>query len=429
MCGIVGIYNFDKKDVKGELIEMMLRLQHRGKDSFGISYNKKGEEIVSFKKKGMVDSDLNIDMKDIISCVGHLKYRTSNMSQTREEDIQPIVNKKISLSHNGNIPNVDGFDTQHILDVILAYNGTIKNSLINLIKTIPAAYSLVIQYEEKIYLLKDRYGIRPLCYGFKGNNTYISSETIGLQNCNNIVEVESGQIIEIDKKGIREIYRHPDTFDNICAFEFIYFMNPNSFYKDIMIDSIRKNLSNKLVKLNYREKEENDIVVGVPNSGIIYGEEYARLLGLKYQQLIMKNTDERSFISSDKEKIVKTCHKKFAFDKEKINGKNIIIIDDTIVRGNVMKYICENLKKWGVNKIHVRIPSPPVVDICQLGIPINDKSELLMNNHSLDEVSNILNCDTIQFLNKEDLDDIPFQLYTECFGGGIKKEIISYLKK
>ena len=137
----------------------------------------------------------------------------------------------------------------------------------------------------------------------------------------------------------------------------------------------------------------------------------------------MKNTDERSFISSDKEKIVKTCHKKFAFDSEKINGKNIIIIDDTIVRGNVMKYICENLKKCGANKIHIRIPSPPVVDICQLGIPINNKSELLMNNHSLNEVSNILNCDTIQFLNKEDLDDIPFQLYTECFGGGIKKEI------
>ena len=429
MCGIVGIYNFDKKDVKDEIIEMLLSLQHRGKDSFGISYNKKGEDIISFKKKGMVGDDLNIDMKDIISCVGHLKYRTSNMSQTREGDIQPIVNKKISLSHNGNIPNVDGFDTQHILDVILSYNGTIKNALINLIKTIPAAYSLVIQYEEKVYLLKDRYGIRPLSYGFKGNNTYISSETIGLQYCNNIVEVESGQIIEIDKKGIREIYKHPDTYDNICAFEFIYFMNPNSFYKDIMVDSIRKNLSSKLVNLNNREKEENDIVVGVPNSGIIYGEEYARLLDLKYQQVIMKNTDERSFISSDKEQIVKTCHKKFAFDDEKINGKNIIIIDDTIVRGNVMKYICENLKKCGADKIHIRIPSPPVVDICQLGIPINNKSELLMNNHSLHEVSNILNCDTIQFLNKEDLDDIPFQLYTECFGGGIKGEIVSYLKK
>ena len=114
----------------------------------------------------MVENDLDIDMKDIISCVGHLKYRTSNMSQTIESDIQPIINK-FPTSHNGNIPNVDGFDTQHILDVILAYNGTIKNALINLIKTIPAAYSLVIQYEEK-YTFFDRYGIRPLSYGFKG---------------------------------------------------------------------------------------------------------------------------------------------------------------------------------------------------------------------------------------------------------------------
>lgn len=426
MCGIAAIYNFEKKEINEEIIEMMKKLQHRGKDSFGISYVN-GSNVEVFKKKGLIE-DIQLNFKKPISCVGHLKYRTSNMKETKNEDIQPITNENISLSHNGNIPNVDGFDTQHIFDMVINYNGTFKNSLINVIKTIPAAYSLVLQKHDKIYILKDRYGIRPLSYGFKGNNIYISSETVALEYCNNIVEVESGQIIEIDKKGIREIYRHTENYDNICAFEFIYFMNPQSFYKDIMIDGIRKNLITKCVEREKVSFSKDYIVVGVPNSGIIYGEEYSRLLGLKYKQLITKNTNERSFISSNQNEIEKTCHKKFIFNKENINGSKIIVIDDTIVRGNVMKYICSSLRECGAKEIHLRIPSPPVIDICQLGIPINSKEELIMNGREVHEVSEILGINSLSFLEKEDLSCIPFETYNECFGGGIRKEIISYLK-
>jgi len=426
MCGIIGIYNFENKDINEEIIEMMKKLQHRGKDSFGISYIDKTGNVFSYKQKGMV-SDFTLNLKDIISCVGHLKYRTSNMSKNTI-DSQPIIGNKITISHNGNIPNVDGFDTQHIFDMIVNYNGSFKNSLINLIKTIPAAYSLVIQKESKVYILKDRYGIRPLSYGFKGNNIYISSETIGLEYCNNISEVESGQIIEIDNKGIREIYRDKNTWDNICAFEFIYFMNPHSFYKDITIESIRKLLVNKLVDKETIKFSKNDIVVGVPNSGILYAEEFSVLLGLKYEQVITKNTNERTFISSNKKQIEKTCHKKFFFNKDNINGKNIIVVDDTIVRGNVMGYICNNLKECGAKEIHIRIPSPPVIDICQLGIPINSKDELIMTNKDIGEIINIFGVNSLSFLEKDDLNEIPFDTYRECFGCGIKKEILSYLK-
>ena len=210
MCGVVGIYNFDKKEgVLDELLQMMKKLQHRGKDSYGISLKESKRGLKLFQKKGMVD---NIDFHSddvIISCVGHLKYRTSNMLEIDEDNIQPITNNTVSVSHNGNIPNINGFDTQHIFDLIVNYNGTFQKSLINVIKTIPAAYSLVVQNGNTIYIMKDRYGIRPLSYGFKKNNVYISSETIGLEGCNNIEELESGQIIEIDRKGVREIYKHP----------------------------------------------------------------------------------------------------------------------------------------------------------------------------------------------------------------------------
>tara|TARA_Y100000590_G_C15722067_1_gene1013852 strand:+ start:411 stop:1709 length:1299 start_codon:yes stop_codon:yes gene_type:complete len=431
MCGIVGIYNFDKnKCILDELLEMMNKLQHRGKDSYGISLKKiKKEDIQSFRKKGMVDNTYFEDPGDtIISCVGHLKYRTSNMSETCEDNIQPITNNNLSVSHNGNVPNIEGFDTQHIFDLIVNYNGSFKNSLINLIETIPAAYSLLIQKDNSIYLLKDRYGIRPLSYGFKKNNIHISSETIGLTGCNNIEEIESGQIIEIDKKGIREIYRHQNTCDNLCAFEFIYFMNPYSFYKDILIKSVRERLVNRLVEKEISIFSKDYIVVGVPNSGIIYGEEYSNLLSLNYEQIIMKNTDERTFISPNIKEIQKTCHKKFKYDKTRINGNKIIIIDDTIVRGNVMKYICSSLRECGAKEIHIRIPSPPVIDICQLGIPINTKEELIMFNKTETEVCSILGVNSLIFLEKEDLNTIPFNTYQECFGGGIKEEISSYMK-
>ncbi len=429
MCGIACIYNFDKNEgILNELLKIMNKLQHRGKDSYGICLKELKGGIKSFRESGMVGDTHFKENNIIISCVGHLKYRTSNMSQTREQDIQPITNDIISLSHNGNIPNVTGFDTQHIFDLISNYNGTFKNSLINIIKTIPAAYSLIVQKGDSIYIMKDRYGIRPLSYGFKKNNIYISSETIGLEGCNNIEEVHSGQIIEIDKKGLREIYRHQTTYDNICAFEFIYFMNPYSFYKNILIKSIREQLVNKLVEKEILFFSKEHIVVGVPNSGIIYGEEYAKLLSLKYEQLIVKNTDERTFISSNLEEIQKTCHKKFKYDETKIRGKKIIVIDDTIVRGNVMNYICKSLKECGAKEIHIRIPSPPVIDICQLGISINTHDELIMFNKTEADVCSILGIDSLVFLEKSDLDIIPFNTYHECFGGGIKEEITSYNK-
>ncbi len=429
MCGIVGIYNFDKNEcILDELLKMMHKLQHRGKDSYGISFKKK-EGIKNIREKGMID---NIYFEDegtsILSCVGHLKYRTSNMTETSEDNIQPITNKDLSVSHNGNVPNINGFDTQHIFDLIVNYNGSFKNSLINLIKTIPAAYSIVIQKDDSMYILKDRYGVRPISYGFKKNNIYISSETIGLTGCNNIQEIESGQIIEINKKGIREIYRHSDTYDNLCAFEFIYFMNPYSFYKNILIKDVREKLVNKLVEKEISIFSNEFIVVGVPNSGIIYGEEYSRLLSLNYEQVIMKNTDERTFISQNIEDIQKTCHKKFKYDHTRIKGRKIIIIDDTIVRGNVMKYICRSLRDYGAAEIHIRIPSPPVIDICQLGIPINTKEELIMFNKTETEVCSMLEVNSLVFLEKDDLSIIPFNTYQECFGGGIKEEISSYME-
>ena len=427
MCGILGIYNTDKKEILNEIFEIMTKLQHRGKESYGISLKEYNGKLKHLHKIGKINN-FNINEENtIVSCIGHLKYRTSNMLNKNITNIQPIINNNISISHNGNIPNIVGFDTQHILDLIVNFNGTFENSLINLIKTVPAAYSLIVQYNDTIYILKDRYGIRPLSYGFKDNNVYISSETIAIKDCRGIKELESGQIIEINEKGIREIYKYHKTNDNICAFEFIYFMNSNSFYKNIPIKLIRENLACKLVEKEKLKFSKEYIVVGVPNSGIVYGEKYSKLLSLNYEQIIQSNTKERTFISPNIQDIQNSCHKKFKYDKQKINGSKIIVLDDTIVRGNVMKYICSSLREYGAKEIHIRIPSPPVIDICQLGIAINSKEELIMIDKNKEEVCSTLNVESLEFLEMSDLDIIPFDTYKECFGGGIEKDIIEYM--
>jgi len=427
MCGIVGIYNYENKnDIINETLTIMKKLQHRGKDSFGLSFLNKSN-IETIKKKGSI-SDFKIEIIDnIVSCIGHLKYRTSNMNNDITiDEICPIGDNNLSIVHNGNIPNIDSFDTKYIYDMIKNF-GDIKGGLINLINTIPASYSIIVQYGNLMYILKDKYSIRPLSYGYKDKNIYISSETVGLEGCKNIVEINGGQIIEIDENGIREIYQHDIYYNNICAFEFIYFMNPNSFYKDVSVKSVREIFARCLAKRENVNFNDEYIVIGVPNSGIIYGKEYSKVLNLKYEQLILKNTDERTFISIDEKMAKQTCHKKFKFVEDELNDKKVIIIDDTIVKGNVMKYIISEFKKCGVSEIHIRIPSPPIIDICQLGIPINNKDDLIMYNRNIEEVCRILDINSLIFLEKEDLNVIPFDTYKECFGGGIKKEITDYV--
>ena len=432
MCGIAGIYNHDKSDnILNKTLDIMKNLQHRGKDSFGISFY--NNEINIIKKKGQL-KNFQLDVMDnIISCIGHLKYKTSNMNNKNIniDEIQPICdikNKNIAIVHNGNVPNLEIFDTKYIYDIIVKFKD-IKNGLIYLIDKIPASYSIIVQYYDNLYILKDKYSIRPLSYGYKNNNIYIASETVGLKDCKNIKEVNGGQILEINNDGINVIYNHNIYYDNICAFEFIYFMNPNSFYKNISVKNIREILAKRLTMRENIKFNDEYIVIGVPNSGIIYAKEYSKILNLKYLQLIQKNTDERSFISIDEKLAKETCHKKFIFLKDKLKDKKVIIIDDTIVKGNVIRHIINNLKECGVNEIHIRIPSPPVIDICQLGIPINDCNKLLMYNKNTEMICEILGINSLIYLEKDDLDMIPFHTYKECFGGGISDEIIGFNKQ
>ena len=430
MCGITGIYDKDNDDNNLSYLLISLKhIQHRGKDSCGISYGSDNSKIKTLKDKGTVHNVFgNRNMEgNVKQCIGHVRYTTSTAnsnSNSNFNEIQPISNSTLSLVHNGNIPNIKGHDTSYIFN-LLEKSNDIVDTLININNNIPASYCFIILNGGNMYVMRDKYGIRPLSYGFKGNKIIISSETIGLVGCTNIKQVNSGELLKINDTGIKTIYRNKDSVDGICSFELIYFMNPCSIYNNMLIKEYRIKLGEILASKNDLILDDEYIVIGIPNSGIDAAKAYSSKLNIEYSQSINKNNlrnEGRTFILKTNEERIKACNK-FIYDTNKIKNKKVIVIDDTIVRGNVMRAIVTKIKEIGVKELHIRIPSPPVIDICQLGIAINSKKELIMNNKNISEVSALLGVNSMQFLDLDNLSFFPEKSYNECFGGGIPKEI------
>lgn len=438
MCGIFAIYNdnYSINNMK-DLIYYMKRLQHRGKDGYGMVYLE-DKSLVTIKNNGEIKNDIHDRILDIYSksCIGHLRYSTSGNSvkngKVYKQELQPLrgFSQDIGsfyIAHNGNIPNIKIHDTTYIKDILEKNTDTFEEKLIKLMKTIPAAFSIVIiTNQNDMYIMRDRFGIRPLCFGENNNKIYVSSESCSFKKkIKYIRDVYPGEIIKINNNGYRTIYQHDNSKLNLCTFEILYFLNEESFVDGLNIKNVRKNLGKVLAKKEKILKDKKDyIVTGIPLTGILYGKSYAETLKLEYKQLIYKNENiGRTFIILNDNDRKKACNDKFIYDDNKIKGKNVILVDDTIVRGNVIKCIIKNFKKHGAKEIHVRIPAPPVIDICELGISIQTKEELIMHNKTVDEVCNEIGADSLTYLTIDELEYFPKDSYNQCFTGYINPEI------
>jgi len=434
-CGIFGIYAPIKCKCVKDVVKGLKLLQHRGYEGCGITYY--NDKFIIKKGIGMV-KDVFRDYQnndEINHCIGHVRYSTSGKSKTsllaQTKECQPLygsyLNNEFYLAHNGNIPNIQGHDSYHLVKFIENNVGNFEARLIHLINTIPGVYCLLIITKNYIYAIRDKFGVRPLCIGYQHNNYCVSSESCALHKFNHLMDVKPGEIIRIGKDGLKHIYRCKEPILSICAFEFIYFLKPNSYVDGYYVKNVRKNLGKVLAQKEFLQ-DKDYIVVGVPDSGIIAARGYADYLNYKYIQFIEKYKEAgRTFILPSNSDRILACSKKFYFHKKEIMDKKIIVVDDTIVRGNVIKSIIYYLKEFGAKEVHIRIPAPPVCDICQLGIDIPSKKELLVTNKTLDQVRIELNVDSINYLDCKDLDKVlPKNAYKECFGGGIDKRILEY---
>ena len=430
-CGVFGIYTQKKSyETIQNVIHGLELLQHRGQESCGIAYEQ-NDSLFCQTTPGLVKNAFkDIKNENILSnkCIGHVRYSTSGNSKNDISNLhsesQPLYGEcKLGcffLAHNGNVPNLNEHDTKYIINFIQNSSGSSwREIFIELLDKIHVAYCLLVITNNEIYAIRDRYGIRPLCIGqHKEVDFCFSSESCALQHFVYERDVQPGEVVMVNKDGLSSIYTFPQATLKICAFECIYFMKENSICNGMLVSEIRASFGKELANKETQSFGDNTIVVGVPMSGIVSAKSYADTLQLPYLQVIEKNENVgRTFIAPSNEERLFLCRKKFSYNKSEIKDKNIILVDDTVVRGNVMKTIIQEMYKCGAKQIHVRIPSPKIIDKCTLGIDIPSKEELLAFGKSNLEIAKELKVSTINYLDYDDLDKIlPFSTYKECFG-------------
>jgi amidophosphoribosyltransferase len=442
MCGIIGIYNYSSNsNIINETYENFKKIQHRGRDSYGYLFinnthlNKivKNRNIVKNVNKIVepgIEGEYNISL-------AHNKYTTSDYRKLLKTDedmlnvTQPFkgINKRLGefyLVHNGNIKDLDSlkniFDLEdeeflndsHLLTKIvesleLQQWEDIFNQLI---LSIDGSFSILVATKNNIYAFKDLRSYRPLCIGSNERGYCLASESIGLGDYKYIREIERGEILKIGSKGI-EKYEINVNLGRIekrsCLFEYIYFLNGESkLLNNDLVEKTRYQygieLGKKELNLNKSDKE-NCIVIGAPMTGIPSGKGFADFLGYRYEQILVKNKNAgRSFILKSDEERIGECKKKFIIENgDLMFNKEVFFLDDSLVRGNTLKVIISILKEYKPKKIHIRIASPKILGICDYGIDIPSREELIMNWNTNEEYVEKIGADSICFLELEDM--------------------------
>ena len=434
MCGIFGILS----DISLlEVINIIKNLEHRGKDSYGISYF--NTELYTFKTDKLNNMyKLKNLFNNIKCCITHNRYSTNNNKNALLKQSQPLYfknnNLDFSLVHNGNISNVHKYITyeDELSDrqIIIKFfenvsEYTFEERLKEFINTVHCSYSIIILYKDILYVLRDSYGYKPLILGLINNNYCISSENC-INNFITIRDVNPGEIIKIDNSGYKTIYYKKNKLELKCIFEFIYFMNSNTIFNNHKVYNIRKNLGKNLASMELiKFPSNNTIVVGSPNTAIPMGIGYSEYLNLPYKQLLIKEKMcERTFILKDQDSRKNEC-KKFIVEKELIKDKIIILVDDSLVRGNTLNSLSKIFFANKCKELHVRICSPELKYPCYYGIDIPTYEELLLNNYSIKEVEKLNNLNSLRYIsiNKmiDSFDNNNF--CTACFDGNYNKEL------
>ena len=430
MCGILAYYSNTLNIQLNVFIKNLLKLHHRGQDSVGISYlqNSKLHHIRCKTFDELIEKTKNISSKYIL---GHTKYTTSGEKNNSVD--QPILSNNslgsYCLIYNGNIPineyektNKYSNDTMMIVDYLNNNSSKYtkwKDLLESFMDKFERAYNIIIQTTDTFYIMKDTYGVRPLTYTFyKNSNTYMfSSESCVFTNEQHIHEIPAGSLYGLNKFGFTQLVNFPNLFEKHCLFEYIYFLNKDSLFENTSVKSYRRDIGKLMAKRDkkYFESLKKDFIVcGIPNTGKDYAETYAEYIGFSHKNYILKNSEvSRTFILSNDEERNKYANVKYLFDKN-IKNKNVIIIDDSVVRGITLKNLIRNLKEFGVLSVYVVIASPPINNTCSYGIDIPTKEELIINKIPEKDLHEYFGCERIKYLDLSLLYDALPDYFNKC---------------
>lgn len=428
-CGIIGIHSKDSsKDVSPLIYYGLYALQHRGQESAGIATHSDINGLNYYCGMGLLtdvfkDSQINELTGDV--GIGHVRYSTTGESKL--ENSQPFVTDFddgfIAIAHNGDIVNSgvlkkelikEGFEFQSDTDSeVLCYlikqehtrEDDVLEAIENVSKRLIGSYSLVILVNDDLYVLRDPMAMKPLALGQTDDVFVVASETVAFDviGAELIRDLEPGEIIHFkgDKINSHMMPSAKDSKKAHCMFEYVYFARPDSIIDDRTVYSVRLNIGKKL----YEEFPiDADIVMPVPDSSIPAAIGYSRASGIPYGEGLIKNRYVgRTFIMPTQEERELAVKLKVNPLASELEGKKIVVIDDSIVRGTTSESLVKVLKDAGATEVHLMIGCPPVISPCYYGVAMATKKELIAANYSVDEIQKKLGADSLGYISIESL--------------------------
>lgn len=422
-CGVFGMYSKSGADVANYAYYALYALQHRGQQSAGIAIAN-GEEIYVHKNLGLLTDVFNLSdlgkLKGHIA-VGHVKY--SSEAEGRIEDAQPLVSSSklgsIAIANNGSLVNSNvikelledsGYVFHTNSDVEVLMNIIARNSKRGIIKAVYSAvqavtgsFAVAIATKDKLIGIRDPHGIRPLCIGKMDEDYIICSESCALDaiGAEFVRDVMPGEIVVISEAGIESISYSEKTQCETCAFEYIYFARPDSTMDGINVHEARLNAGAMLYEQN---PTDADIVIGVPDSGLSSAIGYSKASGIPYDLGFVKNKYiGRTFIAPDQKMRERAVSVKLNPLRCNVEGKRVILVDDSIVRGTTSRHLVESLRRAGAKEVHFRIASPMVKYPCYFGIDTPYRKDLIGANNSMDQIRDIIGVDSLDYLSIDNL--------------------------
>lgn len=444
-CGVFGVWA-PGEEVAKLTYYGLFALQHRGQESAGMAVSD-GERITVVKDMGLVsqvfDENALNAMRGFLA-IGHDRYSTTGASVW--ENAQPTYRARatggLALGHNGNLTNTDELeallaergethvphkrtmdstnDTSIVTALLAAYDGPLWDAALDILPRLRGAFCFTFMDEHCLYAARDPHGIRPLVLGRLESGWVVASETAALDIVGAIFvrEVEPGELIAIDAGGVRTV-RFAQAEPKGCLFEYVYLARPDTRIAGRGVQAARVEIGRRLAR---QAPVDADVVIGVPESGIPAAQGYAAESGIAFSRGIVKNAYVgRTFIQPSQTIRQLGIRLKLNPIRDEIEGRRVVVVDDSIVRGNTQRALVRMLREVGAREVHVRISSPPVAWPCFYGIDFATRAELIASGMGVDEIGRSIGADSLAYVDLEELTaavGLPAdQLCRACFDG------------
>ena len=449
-CGVFGVWAPGEEVAKLTYFGLYA-LQHRGQESAGIAVSN-GQQILVYKDMGLVSQVFDEPTLDSLRghlAVGHCRYSTTGASvwQNAQPTFRPTATGSVALAHNGNLTNTGDLaellshrvaqsgeldlprrvldtattDTNLITALLASYSDrTVEAACLEVLPRLRGAFSLVFMDQGTLYAARDPQGIRPLVLGRLERGWVVASETAALDivGASYIREVEPGELIAVDEHGLRS-QRFAPPAPKGCLFEFVYLARPDTTISGRRVHTARVEVGRRLAK---EAPADADLVIPVPESGTPAAIGYAEASGIPYGQGLVKNSYVgRTFIQPSQTIRQLGIRLKLNPLRDVIAGQRLVVVDDSIVRGNTQRALVRMLREAGAAEVHVRISSPPVKWPCFYGIDFATRAELIANGLSVEEIRRSIGADTLAYISLDELiaaTEVPKpDLCRACFDG------------